>query len=198
MLSVVIAAREGERALVQTLAALVGGAAAGLVKQAVIADATGSAETARIADIAGCDLVTGTARGPLLAEAARRTRGTWLLFLAQGLVPDPAWIGAVQQFIEDVENSEKDAALAASFRLSRRTRYGREGLDFGSMAEALRLAFGGLPRPEQGLLIARRFYDRLGGHRDGPAPERDLLRRIGRRRLALLEGSALRHQSGAA
>ena len=45
-----------------------------------------------------------------------------------------------------------------------------------------------LPRPGQGLIISKRFYDRLGGHRaDHADPERDLLRRIGRRRLVTLD-----------
>jgi hypothetical protein len=36
------------------------------------------------------------------------------------------------------------------------------------------------------LLIARRFYDRLGGHGDEADPEAALLRKIGRRRLTML------------
>ena len=48
------------------------------------------------------------------------------------------------------------------------------------------------PRPEQGLIIARRFYDQLGGHRDHAGDvEADLLRRIGRRRLVTLRAAAV-------
>jgi hypothetical protein len=54
----------------------------------------------------------------------------------------------------------------------------------------LRVALGGGPKPEQGLLIARRFYDALGGHPDGADAEAALLRRIGRRRVAMLATGA--------
>jgi hypothetical protein len=43
----------------------------------------------------------------------------------------------------------------------------------------------------QGLLVAKAFYGSLGGHRDVEAPERDLLSRIGRRRIVLLKSGAM-------
>jgi hypothetical protein len=52
------------------------------------------------------------------------------------------------------------------------------------------VTFGGRPRPEQGLLIARRFYDALGGHSDGDHAETALLRRLGRRRIGVLSAGA--------
>ena len=62
------------------------------------------------------------------------------------------------------------------------------------LREALSLviaALGARPRPEQGLLIAKPLYDALGGHRESADdPETELLRRIGRRRLATLASSA--------
>jgi predicted metal-dependent phosphoesterase TrpH len=49
-----------------------------------------------------------------------------------------------------------------------------------------------LPRPGQGLLISRRLYDKLGGHRaDQVEAERDLIRRLGRRRLVMLGSGAV-------
>ncbi|MEA2873539.1 MAG: hypothetical protein QOH67_3515, partial [Hyphomicrobiales bacterium] len=53
-------------------------------------------------------------------------------------------------------------------------------------------AFSSL-RAEQGLILRRSFYDELGGHRaDAADPGRDLLRRIGRRRLATLRTTVTR------
>jgi hypothetical protein len=50
----------------------------------------------------------------------------------------------------------------------------------------------GLPYGDQGLLIARAFYDRIGGYRPLPLMEDvDLTRRIGRRRIAVLPVRAL-------
>ena len=54
-------------------------------------------------------------------------------------------------------------------------------------------ALGARPRPEQGLLIAKEFYAALGGHSPTAAdPERDLIRRIGRRRIVRLPSIAYR------
>jgi hypothetical protein len=51
----------------------------------------------------------------------------------------------------------------------------------------LQSLFRRAPRPEQGIIVAKRLYDSLGGHRDGAADcEADLLRRLGRTRLAVL------------
>ncbi len=49
---------------------------------------------------------------------------------------------------------------------------------------------GGGARPEQGLLIARRFYDVLGGHPETAEPETAMLRKLGRRRVTMLTAGA--------
>ncbi|HXW41182.1 MAG TPA: glycosyltransferase, partial [Xanthobacteraceae bacterium] len=55
MLSVIIATLDSERALVQTLAALVSGATAGLVSEVLVVDGGSHDDTAAVADIAGCN-----------------------------------------------------------------------------------------------------------------------------------------------
>jgi glycosyltransferase involved in cell wall biosynthesis len=60
MLSVVIATHDSERALLPTLAALVAGAAAGVVREVIIADAGSRDATDAIADGAGCRAVSYT------------------------------------------------------------------------------------------------------------------------------------------
>ena len=53
-------------------------------------------------------------------------------------------------------------------------------------------ALGARPRPEQGLVAAKVFYQRVGGHRENADdPEADLIARIGRRRLVMLRSGAL-------
>jgi len=57
MLSVIIATEDSERLLVPTLAALIPGALAGIVREVIVADAGSRDGTAAVADIAGCRVV---------------------------------------------------------------------------------------------------------------------------------------------
>ena len=191
MLSVVIATHESERALVPTLAALVAGAAAGLVAEVVVSDAGSRDATAEVADVAGCRFIASTAPlGVRLSSAAASTRAPWLLFLRAGTVPQPGWIEASDRFMQATESLE-GAARAAVFRPPGAANLLRPGL--AEIASLLRVAFGGGPRPDQGLLIAKRFYEKIGGHPQGADAEAALLRRLGRRRLAMLTTAVARH-----
>src|SRR5262249_59146530 len=79
MLSAIIATFESERALVPTLAALVPGAAAGIIAEVVIADGGSRDATAEVADIAGCRFLTSSeALGVRLKAAAASVRSPWL------------------------------------------------------------------------------------------------------------------------
>lgn len=188
MLSVVIATHESERTLVPTLAALVPGATGGLISEVVVADAGSSDATEEVADIAGCRFMRdGGTLGARLNEAARSTRTPWLMFLRAGCVPEPGWIAATERFMEAAGGID-GAARAAVFRPG-----GASDLMRPAMSELLallRAAFGGGARPEQGLLIARQFYDALGGHPDGADADAAMLRQIGRRRVAMLAAGA--------
>ena len=73
MLSVVIATHESERELLPTLAALVPGAAAGAVREVIVADAGSRDQTAEVADIAGCRVIVSPA--PLGARLEERRGG---------------------------------------------------------------------------------------------------------------------------
>jgi glycosyltransferase involved in cell wall biosynthesis len=187
MLSVVIATQDSERALLPTLAALVAGAAAGVVREVIIADAGSRDETGAIADGAGCRVLISTqSRGVRLKAAADAARGPWLLFLAPGIVPNITWVDETRRFIEEAELRGFAASRAAAFR--------PDLAPFQSpLVEAwalLRTALGARPRASQGLLISKAFYEALGGHREVKAPERDLLRRIGRRHIVLMKCGA--------
>ena len=184
MLSAIIATHESERALVPTLAALVPGAAAGLLAEVVVADAGSRDATAEVADIAGCRFISSTEPiGARLKAAAASTRSPWLMFLRAGAVPQAGWIDAADRFMQatDLLNG---AARAAVFRPPTKTDYLRPSL--AEIIALLRTALGGGPGPEQGLLIARRFYEAVGGHSAGADAETALLRRLGRRRTAML------------
>jgi len=183
MLSVIIATLDSERALVPTLAALVPGATAGLISEVIIADGGSSDDTAAVADVAGCNFVGS--QGPLgrrLQAAAAVARAPWLLFLRPGTVLDTPWIGEAGAFIE----RGRPGMQAAVFQ--------RGPLGQGGLRDVLAMlgrAVAAQPRPEQGLLVAKDIYRRLGGHPDAAAdPETEFLRRIGRRRIAVLRTRA--------
>ncbi|HWE79019.1 MAG TPA: glycosyltransferase [Pseudolabrys sp.] len=185
MLTVIIPTHESERSLVQTLAPLVSGATAGLIIEVIVADAGSHDATEEVADLAGCTYrVSDAPAGARLKSAAAIARRPWLLFLRPGTVPEPGWIEAIERFI----GSEREAEQAAIFR-RRRDEFAEPGI--AAAIFALRAAwFSAKPTPGQGLLIARRLYDRVGGHPDSADGEAALLARLGRRRIALLGAAA--------
>jgi glycosyltransferase involved in cell wall biosynthesis len=188
MLSVIIATHESERALVPTLAALVPGATDGLLGEVIVADAGSRDATAEVADIAGCRFMTSSASlGARLRAASATTRTPWLMFLRAGCVPEPGWVASADRFIQKSDILD-GAGRAAVFRLPGIADLLRPGL--AELVDLLRVTLGGGARPEQGLLIARRHYDNIGGHPDGADAEIAMLRRIGRRRLAMLPTGA--------
>jgi hypothetical protein len=191
MLSVVIATHESERALVRTLAALVAGAAAGAVREVIVTDAHSTDATAEVADLAGCRIViSGETLATRLKAATADALGSWLMFLRPGVVLDATWIGDTARFIEQEERQDAACSRAAVFRPAAPASASRPLLL--EALSLLRAALGGRPRPDQGLLISRHLYDRIGGHRENVADaETDLLRRLGRRRIVMLRSAAV-------
>jgi glycosyltransferase involved in cell wall biosynthesis len=186
MLSVIIATRDSERALVPTLAALVPGATAGVISEVLLVDGGSTDDTATVADIAGCNFMT--VKGPLgerLKTAAAKARAPWLLFLRPGIVLDAPWVGEARHFTERPQASPQ----AAVFRLLRLGDTAQSPLRQAWLL--LTAALGAGPHPEQGLIISKLFYAEISGHLELAAdPEADLLHRIGRRRIVTLSTSA--------
>jgi hypothetical protein len=104
-----------------------------------------------------------------------------------GVIPDVTWVAETRRFAENGEMLGLATRQAAVFRAG-------SGLSASLLAETLgllRRAVGAMPLPQQGLLIAKRLYDEVGGHNENSSePERDLYRRLGRRRIVLLRSSA--------
>src|SRR2546421_11511137 len=85
MISVVISTRDSEVLLAATLAALVPGAVAGLVREVIVADGGSTDGTGTVADIAGCRFfASAEPLGARLSLAAAMARADWLLFLRPG------------------------------------------------------------------------------------------------------------------
>ncbi len=158
----------------------------GLIRELILADGGSSDETAEIAEAAGAVLVKASrGRGQQLAAGAGAARGEWLLFLHADTSLRPGWDAAVRGFIDDPANA-------------RRAGYFRFALDDSRFAARriewlvdLRCQALGLPYGDQGLLISREFYNRLGGFKPIALMEDvELVRRIGRRRLVMLGATA--------
>jgi glycosyltransferase involved in cell wall biosynthesis len=169
--SIILATHDSERALVPTLAALVPGATAGIVREVIVTDAGSHDRTEDVAEIAGCNfLVSSEPLGARLSAAARRARGDWLMFLQPGAVPGLSWIDETIAFTDRANIDLRGAVFADESRL------------FAPLRRAVLL-----PHTRQGLIVRKTTYEQLGGHRGGMAKaEQALLRRIGRRRLTTL------------
>ncbi|GLK55613.1 rSAM/selenodomain-associated transferase 2 [Methylopila capsulata] len=178
-LSVVIPALNAERELPATLACLE--EARHAIAEIVVSDG-GSSDGARdVAKAVGCRVIVGSrGRGSQLRRGAELATGEWLLFLHADTRLDAGWSAAAGRFAIDAGDN-RAAAFAfaldddapAARRLERMVRW---------RGRLLALPYG-----DQGLLISRALYDRLGGYADAPLMEDvDLVRRIGRRRLTIL------------
>ncbi len=182
MLSVIIPTEGVEQPAVATLAALVPGAASGLIREVVLVDRAGTGVIERVADVAGCRFMAfeGT-RAAALAAGARQARSPWLMFLHAGAVLDSGWIEETSQFIQTVSTGSRPRA--GIFRYARSPCADpsfRDGVKF-----VARMLTG--PSAEQGLLIARDHYERLGGYRpDSHRSEARLLRQLGRHSRTML------------
>ncbi len=177
MLAVVIPTLNAADSLPATLASLAPGRR--LIEEIVVADGGSADTTAAIAEAAGARVIQAPiGRGSQLRAGAAATAAPWLLALHADSRLGPDWPGALP---EDGRAGwfrlRLDDPAPAARRVERLANW-----------RARRL---GLPYGDQGLLLPRTLYDALGGYRDMPLMEDvDLVRRIGRRRLAALDAEA--------
>lgn len=190
MISVVIPTLNAEEVLPATLTALVPAALEGIVREVIVVDAGSSDRTRVIADHAGAEVITAPAnRGAQLRAGASAARHPWLLFLNADTVLDAGWEREADNFMERVgRGASRHAAAAFRFALD------DDGLAPRLLESlvAVRCLVLGRPYGDQGLLIPRRRYDEVGGHRALPIMEDvDLVRRLGGRRVRLLRMRAV-------
>ncbi|MDO9475034.1 MAG: TIGR04283 family arsenosugar biosynthesis glycosyltransferase [Caulobacter sp.] len=180
-LSVVIPALSAAEGLAATLAAL------DPADEIIVVDGGSRDATVALARELGARVIeTAPGRGGQLAAGASAATADWLLFLHADTVLSPGW----REIVDDFVSSAGAAERAACFRFA---------LDDGSPQArrlerwvALRVAILALPYGDQGLLIHRTLYDHVGGYRPLPLMEDvDLVRRLGRRRLTVLDASAV-------
>ena len=182
MLSIVVPTLDAAAGLDRTLRAATPGA-----DELIVADGGSTDATAAIAARWNAKLITAPlGRGAQLAAGAMAASGDWLLFLHADTVLAADWIAAARHFMAVPAN----ALRAATFRFALD--------DQASKARRLeamvawRCKVLGLPYGDQGLLISRALYDKIGGYRPLPLMEDvDLVRRIGRRNLVMLDAAAV-------
>jgi rSAM/selenodomain-associated transferase 2 len=191
--SVVIPTLDAAAELPATLAAL---ATAAVVHEIVVADGGSRDETVALAHAAGARVVAAPrGRGPQLATGAAAATSAWLLFLHADCRPGPGWQSAVAEFVAREEAGHRAGyftlQLADPHQAARRL----------ERLVAWRCRALALPYGDQGLLIARALYERVGGYAALPLMEDvDLVRRLGRGRLvplgAAVAASAGRYRAG--
>jgi rSAM/selenodomain-associated transferase 2 len=185
VLSIIIPTLNAANVLRPTLEAL---AAAGqLPHEVIVADAGSIDDTPLIAINGGAIFLEAQrGRGRQLAAGAAAAAGDWLLFLHADTQPQAGWTQAVQGFMADPGN--RFHAGYFRFALDDRARAAR----LIERVVRLRSRLLGLPYGDQGLLIGRTFYDKLGGYKRLPLMEDvDIVRRIGRNRLRPIAATAV-------
>jgi rSAM/selenodomain-associated transferase 2 len=176
-LSIVIPTLNAAETLPETLAELRGSA---LLSEAIVVDGGSIDASIVLARAAGARVVLAQrGRGTQLAAGAAAASGKWLLFLHADCRLEANWETVVTAFLA----APKAASRAGYFDFA---------LDDPAPAArwlerivAWRCRTLALPYGDQGLLIARTLYDAVGGFAPLPLMEDvDLVRRLGRRRLA--------------
>jgi rSAM/selenodomain-associated transferase 2 len=155
------------------------------VGEVIVVDGGSADESAQVAAVHGALVLTSEpGRGSQLRAGADHAAAGWLLFLHADTRLDAAAWDAIRGTIAAGTTSR-----AASFRLRLDDAAWQARLI--ELGVRLRVALLALPYGDQGLLIHRSLYAQVGGFRDLPLMEDvDLVRRLGRRRLARLDGTA--------
>lgn len=190
MLTVIIPTLNAESGLTRTLSGLLAANAQGLIREVIVADGGSTDQTLAIAADAGVEIVASRrGRGAQLRAGAERARGDWLLFLHADTWLAPGWERVVERHVAGAHER-----VAATFRL----RFDATGFGPALVARGanVRARLCRLPYGDQGLLIARSHYTRLGGFPDWPLFEdvelvRAIVRDGGRRALSLLPADAV-------
>ncbi len=155
--------------------------------EVIVADGGSSDASTAIAKDHGAKVLGGQrGRGPQLAAGAASAVGEWFLFLHADTRLGPGWRAEAARYMSDPAN--RDGVAVFRFALDDRSR-GARRVEWGVHRRA---RWFGLPFGDQGLLISRELYERLGGYRAMPLMEDvDMIRRIGKRRITFLEVAAI-------
>ncbi len=184
MLSIIIPTLNAANGLQATLEAV---RASKIVSEILIVDGGSSDRTQESAEFMGARVITSKpGRGVQLSMGAEEAKGEWFMFLHADTILEPGWDYTVKAFAI-AKNSASQAGYFR-FKLDDISPWARWLEKFvARRSKAL-----GLPYGDQGLLLSRYLYKNIGGFREIPLMEDvDIVRRIGRRNLVALDGTAI-------
>ena len=186
-LSVVIPTLNAAGSLSRTLSGFALAERRGIDLEIVVADGGSTDATREIARRHGARVIkTEPGRGQQLIAGAKGARGDWFLFLHADTLLERGWDATAMVFASEERNRDRAAVFTfalddmspAARRLERLVRFRNNWL--------------GLPYGDQGILINRRFYSRLGGFKNLVLMEDvDLVCRIGMSRIVLFDIRAI-------
>ncbi|MEQ3626286.1 MAG: TIGR04283 family arsenosugar biosynthesis glycosyltransferase [Celeribacter sp.] len=155
-ISVIIPTWNAAAVLPDTLASLVEGLGAGLIRELIVSDGGSVDATCAIAREAGAEVVAGMpGRGAQIGAGLATARAPWRLVLHADTWLAPGWSGPVSDHLSHPDR-------AAHFRLAFRARGAAPRLVAGWAN--LRSRWAGLPYGDQGLLIHRDLLAARGGY----------------------------------
>ena len=190
MISVVVPTLNAEADLPRTLTALVPAAIEGIVREVIIVDGGSTDATARIAEATGAHFIAAErGRGGQLAAGAQAAKGPWLLFLHADTTLEGGWEREALELMRAVERgAREDTAAVFRYALDDRGVWPA----YLSAVVRLRCLIMRMPYGDQGLLMSKRLYNAIGGFKPMTLMEDvDLIRRLGRRRVAFLRSHAI-------
>ena len=177
-ISVVIPTLNVAQSLPATLASLVEGLEAGLIRELIISDGGSSDETLALVQAWGAEIVTGPAsRGGQLKRGCDMAAGAWLLILHADTCLSPGWSSAVRDHL----TTQKAGWFQLQF-----DKGGRLVAAWANLRSRM-----GLPYGDQGLLLPRTIYESVGGYQDIPLMEDVALARALKGHLDQLDAHAV-------
>lgn len=156
--------------------------------EVIVVDGGSSDDTLSIATMHGAIcLQAERGRGTQLRAGAALASRPWLLFLHADTLLEAGWVAAAQAWADRAGAQDEFAAF--TFKLDDDDWRARL---LGWLVDVRARRLGGLPYGDQGLLIHRDLFNRVGGYAAIPLMEDvELARRLGRRRLSLLPAHAV-------
>ncbi len=179
-ISVIIPTLNSANTIGPCLAAVAAGLQSGMIAEVIIADGGSDDDIAEIAELSGAQLILALpGRGSQLANAAKSAKADWLIFLHSDTVLARNWPQTCAAHMA----SHPDKA--AYFKLK-----------FDTNSFAARIVAGwanwrarifDLPYGDQGLLISKQLYDRIGGYANIPLMEDVRIAKALKRKLVALD-----------